>query len=138
MATKNWDGNNRADQPNTAFGKGYDARMSHMQANESGANAWLSDAADNTHIKLTVNVVQTDFALAGSEGQSPLQKDFYPRNFQQVAFTLACQARSQHDAGRIAEFVHKAQRNAISKGSLMGLVIPEGGLKHTQATSTLR
>ena len=135
MATVNWNGDNRADQPNTLFGRGYDVTTSDMQANEGGVNAWLSDSADNTHVKLTVIAVETDLRLAGTEGQAQLQKDFYPRNFQQPSFTITCQARSQKEIGRVAEFVHKAQRNAVSQGSLMGLTIPSGGLNHTRAAA---
>lgn len=135
MATKNWDGGNRADQPNAQFGKGYDAKTTANQANENGINAWLSDSADHSHVKLTILAVETDLSLAGSEGQSQLQKDFYPRNFQQPTFTITCQARSQEEIGRVAEFVHKAQRNAVVQGSLMGLVIPGGGLHHTGASA---
>ena len=133
MATQNWNGGNRAPAPGADYGKGYDVRTTDMQANEVGVNAWLSDSADNTHVKLTIISVETDLKLAGSEGQSQLQKDFYPKNFQQPSFTITCQTRSQQEVGRIAEFVHKAQRNAVSRGSLMGLIIPGGGLNHTRA-----
>lgn len=129
----NWDGQNRAPEPNVFFGRGYDVETTDLQANESGANAYLEDGADKTHIKLTVIAIETSLSLAGSEGQSQLQKDFYPRNFQQPSFTITVQARSQKDVGRAAEFVHKAQRNAVSQGSLMTLIVPSGGLKHTRA-----
>jgi hypothetical protein len=132
MATTNWDGNKRAPQPVTLFGKGYDVITTANQANDSGTNAFLSDSADNTHVLLTVKAVETDLSLAGSRGQSPLQQDFYPRNFQQPSFTITCQARSQAEIGRISEFVHKAQRNSVSQGSLMTLIIPAGGLNHTR------
>jgi hypothetical protein len=135
MATRNWDGGNRANNPDVPFGQGYDAKTTDMQAHEGGANAWLSDTADNTHVKLTVIAVETDLSLAGSQGQSQMQRDFYPRNFQQPSYTITCQARSQQEVGRVAEFVHKAQRHAVSQGSLMGLVIPGGGMKRTAASA---
>lgn len=138
MATNssNWNGDNRAPQPNAAFGKGYDVRTSDAQADESGSNAYLIDTADRSHIKLTITAVETSLSLAGSRGQSRMQADFYPRNFQQPTFTITVQARSQKDVGRAAEFVHKAQRHAVSQGSLMNLLIPSGGLKYTAASST--
>lgn len=138
MATRNWDGGNRASTPDVQFGQGYDVDTTADQAHEGGTNAWLSDSADNTHVKLTVISIETDLGLAGSEGQSQMQKDFYPRNFQQPSFAIICQARSQHEVGRVAEFVHKAQRHAVSQGSLMGLVIPGGGLKNTRASADTR
>jgi hypothetical protein len=128
-----WNGGNSA-QPNASYRKGYDVTTTDMQANQSGANAILSDGFDHSQIKLTVAMVETDLALAGSDGQSALQKDFYPRNFQQTSFTLTCQTRSQGEAGRLAEFIHKAQRHSISQGSLMKLIIPSGGLKKTRAS----
>lgn len=133
MATVNWNGDNRAPQPNTLFGRGYDVSTTANQANESGVNAILSDSADHTHINLTVVSVETDLRLSGTRGQSQLQQDFYPKNFTQPSFTITCQARSQQEVGRIAEFVHKAQRNAVSRGTLMTLVVPNGGLKKTKA-----
>lgn len=133
MATSNWNGDNRAPQPDVAFGKGYDVATTADQANESGVNAWLSDTADNTHVKLTIISVETDLTLSGSRGQSQMQEDFYPRNFEQPSFKIICQARSQKEIGRVAEFVHKAQRNSVSQGSLMALIIPRSGLKNTRA-----
>lgn len=133
--TTNWNGDNRAAVPDVAFGKGYDVRTTAQQAHEGGSNAYLIDEADNTHIKLTLTDISTSLSLAGSEGQSPLQKDFYPRNFNQPSWSITARARSQREVGRAAEFVHKAQRNSISQGSLMGLVIPSGGLKNTRASS---
>lgn len=135
MATKNWNGDNRSPEPDVAFGKGYDVKTTDMQANESGVNAWLSDSADNTHVKLTITSIETDLKLSGTRGQSQLQQDFYPRNFEQPSFTITCQARSQKEMGRVAEFVHKAQRNAVSQGSLMALIIPQGGLRNTRASA---
>lgn len=138
MATNsnNWNGDNRAPQPNVAFGKGYDVRTSDAQANESGSNAYLIDTADHSHVKLTITAIETSLSLAGSRGQSQMQADFYPRNFQQPTFTITVQARSQKDIGRTAEFVHKAQRHSVSQGTLMNLLIPSGGLRHTAASST--
>lgn len=138
MPTHNWDGGNRADQPDASFGRGYDVQTTDIQANENGVNAWLSDGADHSHIKLTILAVETNLGLSGSEGQSQLQKDFYPRNFTQPSFSITCQARSQKEVGRVAEFVHKAQRHAVSQGSLMGLVIPSGGLRRTAASADTR
>lgn len=135
MATTNWNGGNRAPEPSVAYGQGYDVATTDMQANEAGANAWLTDDADNTHVKLTVIAIETDLRLSGSTGQSQMQRDFYPRNFEQPSFTVTCQARSQKEIGRVAEFVHKAQRNAVSQGSLMSLIVPGGGLKNTAASS---
>jgi hypothetical protein len=93
------------------------------------------DEADNTHVLLTLIAIETDLSLSGSRGQSPLQADFYARNFKQASFNLVMQGRSQYEVGRVAEFVHKAQRNAVSRGSLMKLMIPGGGIKHTAATN---
>ena len=135
--SRNWDGEGRAPAPDVAFGKGYDVDMGQMQANESGANAYLVDGGDNTHVKLTITEVAADLRLAGSRGQSPLQADFYPRNFQQPTFTITIQARSQYDIGRVAEFVHKAQRNSVSQGTLMRLIIPRGGLRKVRAAADL-
>lgn len=134
MATSNWNGGNRAAQPSADYGKGYDVITTDMQATDTGANAWLRDSGDNTHVLLTVLSVETDLSLSGSEGQSQMQKDFYPKNFQQPSFSITCQARSQQDVGRVAEFVHKAQRNAVSQGALMTLIIPSGGLQKTAAS----
>ena len=134
MPTANWDGGNRAPEPSVDYGKGYDVITTNMQASDTGANAWLRDSGDNTHVLLTVVSVETDLSLSGSDGQSQMQRDFYPKNFQQPSFTIVCQARSQQDVGRVAEFVHKAQRNAVSQGSLMTLIIPSGGLQKTAAS----
>lgn len=135
MATANWNGDNRASAPDALYGRGYDVKTTALQAHEGGSNAYLIDEADNTHVLLTVTAVETSLSLSGSEGQSPLQKDFYPRNFQQPSFSITVQGRSQQDIGRHAEFVHKAQRNSVVQGSLMRLVIPTGGLKGTAASS---
>jgi hypothetical protein len=129
----NWDGANRAVQPDVAFGKGYDVKTTDMQANESGSNAYLIDSADKSHIKLTVVGIESSLKLSGKDGQSQMQRDFYARNFEQTTWTITVQARSQKDVGRCAEFVHKAQRNAVSRGSLMNLLIPSGGLNHVRA-----
>jgi hypothetical protein len=131
--SRNWNGDHRAPEPNVAFGKGYDAATTNDQATETGSNAYLIDQADNTHVKLTIVAFETSLSLAGSEGQAQMQKDFYPRNFQQTTWTITVQGRSQKDVGRVSEFVHKAQRNSVSKGSLMNLMIPSGGLRHTRA-----
>src|SRR3954468_19325866 len=133
MPTHEWNGNNKAPAPHVDYGKGYDVDTTTIQENESGVNAWLSYSADNTHVKLTVISVETDLTLSGSRGQSQLQQDFYPKNFEQPSFKIVCQARSQQEVGRVAEFVHKAQRNAVSQGSLMAFVIPQSGLKNTRA-----
>lgn len=130
--TEEWEGKDRPNAPDVPFHKGYDVETTAMQANQSGFNAWLTDSADNKHVKLTITAIDVSLALAGSRGQSQLTRDFYPRNFQQPAFSVTCRARSQREIGRVAEFVHKAQRNALTRGSLMGLVIPRAGLKHTQ------
>jgi hypothetical protein len=136
MSTSNWNGDNRAPQPVTQFGTGYDVITTDKQATDSGANAYLSDSADNTHVLLTITAIETDLSLAGSRGQSQLQQDFYPRNFQQPSFTITCQARSQKEVGRVAEFVHKAQRNAVAQGALMSLIVPSGGLRHTRSSTS--
>lgn len=135
MATKNWDGKGAAPQPGTAYDRGYDVKTTARQAHEGGSNAYLVDEDDNSHIILTLIAVETSLALSGTEGQSQLQKDFYPKNFNQPSFTLIVQARSQLEAGRVAEFIHKAQRNAVSHGSLMKVIIPSGGLRGTAASS---
>lgn len=131
----NWDGSTAAAEPNTRFTRGYDVKTTREQAHEGGSNAYLVDEADNTHVLLTVVGVETTLSLAGSRAQSPLQVDFYARNFQQPSFTIGVQARSQYEVGRTSEFVHKAQRNSVSQGSLMRLVIPTGGLNRTAASS---
>src|SRR5690349_2151105 len=97
MATHSWNGNNRAPEPDVAFGKGYDVAMSDKQDNGAGGNAWLSDSADNTHVKLTVISIETDLTLSGSRGKSQMQTDFYPKNFMQPSFKIVCQARSQKE-----------------------------------------
>lgn len=135
MATTNWDGKGAAPEPGAAFDRGYDVKTTKRQAHEGGSNAFLMDEADNTHVLLTLIAIETTLSLAGSRAQSPLQVDFYPRNFQQPSFTLGVQARSQYEVGRVAEFVHKAQRNAVSQGSLMRLIVPTGGLNNVAASS---
>jgi hypothetical protein len=135
MATTDWDGKNTAAEPGTRYDRGYDVRTTVGQTTQSGVNAYLMDEADHTHVLLTLVAIETSLSLAGSRGQGPLQVDFYPRNFQQPSFTLVIQARSQEEIGRVAEFVHKAQRNAVSQGSLMRVIIPGGGLKGTAASS---
>lgn len=134
--SNNWDGKNRAAAPDAAYVRGYDVDTTAMQAHDGGANAYLSDGGDNTHVKLTIVSIETDLSLSGSRGQSTLQQDFYPRNFQQPSYTITCQARSQQEIGRVAEFVHKAQRNSVARGSLMGLVVPGSGLRHTRAPAS--
>jgi hypothetical protein len=135
MDSVNWTGKDRASAPDVLYGRGYDVITTGMQAHEGGANAYLMDEADNTHVLLTLIAIETSLSLAGSDGQSPLQKDFYARNFQQPSFSLTVQARSQLEIGRVAEFVHKAQRNSVSQGSLMKLAVPRAGLKGTAASS---
>lgn len=135
MDSANWTGGDRASAPDTLYGRGYDVKTTANQAHEGGSNAYLVDEADNTHVLLTITAIETSLSLAGSDGQSPLQKDFYPRNFQQPTFSITVQGRSQQDIGRHAEFVHKAQRNAVVQGSLMRMIIPSGGLNHTAASS---
>jgi hypothetical protein len=135
MATNNWDGKNAAAQPGTAFDRGYDVKTTAAQAIDGGANTYLMDEADNTHVLLTLTAIEATLSLDGSRGQSPLQVDFYPRNFRQPSFTLVARARSQEEVGRVSEFIHKAQRNSVSQGSLMRIIIPSGGLKGTAASS---
>ena len=133
--TTNWNGENAAAAPGALYDRGYDVRTTAVQANDVGVNAYLIDESDNTHVLLTLIAVGTSLALSGSEGQSQLQKDFYPKNFNQPSFNLTVQARSQLEVGRLAEFVHKAQRRAVSQGTLMKVLIPSGGLKGTSASS---
>lgn len=135
MASKNWDGRTAAAEPNTLFGRGYDVKTTRNQAHEGGSNAYLTDEADNTHVLLTIVAIETTLSLAGSRAQSPMQAEFYARNFQQPSFTIGVQARSQYEVGRVSEFVHKAQRNSVSQGSLMRLMIPTGGLNRVAASS---
>lgn len=135
MDTVNWSGQGKAHAPGAAYDRGYDVETTYMQAHEGGSNAYLSDGADNTHVLLTVIAIETSLSLAGTDGQSPLQRDFYARNFQQPSFSIVIQGRSQQEVGRVAEFVHKAQRNSVSQGTLMKLMIPSGGLTGTAASS---
>lgn len=135
MATQNWNGGNAAPEPHTLYDRGYDVSTTRLQAHEGGANAYLADETDGTHILLTLVAIETSLSLAGSRSQSPLQADFYARNFNQPSFTMMTQTRSQYEVGRISEFVHKAQRNAVAQGGLMRMTIPSGGLNNVRATS---
>lgn len=135
MATKNWDGSTAAAEPNTLYDRGYDVKTTRHQAHDGGANAYLMDEADNSHVLLTLVAIETTLSLAGSRAQSPMQAEFYARNFQQPSFTIGVQARSQYEVGRVSEFVHKAQRNSVAQGSLMRLMVPTGGLKKVAASS---
>lgn len=132
LNSRSWNG--APSSPQTSYKGGYDVKTSSMQATDAGANCYLVDESDNTHILLHVVEVTTNFALNGSTGQSNLKRDFYPRNFQQVSWSFTCQAPSQRHMGRIAEFIHKSQRNCVRGDSLMGLVFPRGGLRRTAAT----
>jgi len=133
VPTKAWDGRNLAPSPDAGFRRGYDIDTGSKQATDKGANAWLSDDYDNTHVLLIVTATVTDLSLAGSTAQSVLQRDFYARNFTQPTFQIQCIAPSQQQYGKIAEFIHKAQRNAVLHGSLMHFALPSGGLRNTAA-----
>lgn len=118
-----WNGGIRA-QPDAPYEDGYDVITTDIQASERGFNAWLVDASDNTHVKLWVSEITTNLSLAGSTAQSRLTRDFYAKNFQQPSFTIKCQAIGQRDHGLVAEFIHKAQRNCVIHGTLMGFTLP--------------
>jgi hypothetical protein len=113
------------------FNQGYDVKTTSPSHPKKGANAILNNPVSQTRALLHVTAIETNLSLSGSTGQSVLTRDFYPRNFVQPAFTIICIAPGQEALGKIAEFVHDAQRDSVRTGQVMGLSIPRGGLKHT-------
>lgn len=114
-------------QPAVATNVGYDPVMGQRRLEAGGNNAILRDTADNTQIYLRLQTIEATFGLAGTTGQAVLNRDFYPKNFQQVEYVLTGQAVNQIEYGDIVEFVHKSQRNAVINDGLLGLSIPAGG-----------
>src|SRR4051794_27470221 len=115
-----WNGQSST-QPQAGFVDGYDVKTTSAQASDRGASAYLIDQGDNTHILLHIVAVGVGLQLVGTTAQGQMTRDFYAKSFQQPVWSIEAQAPSQEHAGRISEFVHKAQRNAVSKGSVMQL-----------------
>ncbi len=122
--TTSWTGSNRARQPHAPYGQGYDAHTVDKQWKKSRPSGWLIDNGDRTHVELWVTDVGLDLSLNGSTAQSQASRDFYPRNFSQPTVNITAQAPGHQEMGRVAEFIHKAQKNCITKSSLMQLYVP--------------
>jgi hypothetical protein len=122
--TKLWDGHvAQAGQP---YDRGYD--VASIPQPDRAANAILVDLDTNERVPLWIFDVQTNFALAGSTGQSADTRTFFPRNFVQPTFAVQGQA-TQYQVGAYAEFVRKLQLKAVQKGTLARLTIPGGGVR---------
>jgi hypothetical protein len=86
-----------------------------------------SKARRGDAIELWVNNVAADFSMTGTTAQSIAKRDFYPRNFNQPAYSISGQTFSERHYGQLGEFVRWAQKECIFNNGIMEFVAPAAG-----------
>lgn len=103
---------------------GYDINAARRKL-PGGHNVYLT--LDSTWVALWVYEIQTAFALGGSTAQSYRTRTFFARNFVQPKFTIMAQAPNQEEYGRVVEFIHKSQHEALNNRTTK-LQVVKGGI----------
>jgi hypothetical protein len=103
---------------------GYDINATKRKS-PGGRNVFLTLGSDN--IGLWVYEIQTAFALGGSTAQSYRTRTFFARNFVQPKLTIMTQAPNQEEYGRVVEFIHKSQHEALNNKTTK-LQVVKGGI----------
>lgn len=97
------------------YDKGYDA---HSQRNYPSAEKHNPSGyfrrADGATIALWVTEMTADFTLSGQTGQSRMQREFYPRSFNDVTLRIQGNVASTQEYNRLALFVREHQWRALN------------------------
>lgn len=101
--------------------QGWDATGANLQEPRRSlalnqANALITDGTGTGSFQLPIFVtnLSMDSSLAGSTAQSQKVQDFYPHNFVAPTIRLSGWSLDQADYGLLCEFIHSAQRKALT------------------------
>ena len=120
-----WTDNVSANLPNN---QGYMVSLGKIHYDAANAKLYAGSYA----MDLFIREYRVSFVLQGSTGQAQLQRDFYPRNFQQASFVISGESPNQNYYNLLGEFVHYGQRKAVTTGKPMALEV------HTSGTPSVR
>ena len=114
MATKKF--NNPP--PFRATGRGYYNRIPNLVATNKNSNVSLVNLGKDLNdehrvIYLFCTGIQTGWQVAGSYGQSPRARTFYPMNLSQDEFMIEGIVANQYEYDRVVEFVIAHHQTAV-------------------------
>lgn len=104
----------------TATGKGYFNKLPNFPARAGNANGIFTNLGKETgqqnHIMYAfVTSVQTGWQVAGSYGQSPAARTFYPTNLSQSELAITGIVANQYEYDRLVEFVQVHHNTSIDR-----------------------
>ena len=103
------------------YNQGYDAQSQRNfnNAEQVAPSGWFI-RPNRTFVALWITDITADFSLSGQTGQSRMQRQFYPRSFNDVALHITGQTSNVYEYNRLALFVRGHQweaLDAINQGS---------------------
>lgn len=104
----------------TATGKGYFNKLPNFPATAQNANGIFVNlgrtVGDSNHTMYTfITSVVTGWQVAGSYGQSPAARTWYPTNLSQSEMAITGIVANQYEYDRLVEFIHVHHNTAIDR-----------------------
>lgn len=106
------------------YNQGYDTTVwgnNAPTADQGGSSGyftatWSEGRAKPTQylINMWITDLTADFTLSGTTGQSRMQREFFPRSFNDVTLTITGNCANSQEYNRLALFVRESQWRALS------------------------
>lgn len=84
------------------------------------ANAYLENRVTNERLPLWVYDFSSDFSATGTEAQSRMRKEFFPRFFTQPRYVIKGQTPNQYEWQRLGQFIRRGMLMQVMSGPVLG------------------
>jgi hypothetical protein len=96
----------------------YDSGAVGAGPDPSTANGFLQNRSTNQKIMLWIYDFSADFGASGTEAQSRMKKDFFPRFFTQPRYLIKGQTPNQYEYQRLAKFIRLGMLQQVAGSPL--------------------